>query len=74
MTKPVTQLLNVLEVCELLGVTRSWVYDQIERNQFPVVVLGRRSYRFKPEDIQAFIDSKYQGVGTPPPTTSRKRK
>jgi excisionase family DNA binding protein len=39
-------LLRAEDVAELLGVTRSWVYEQSRRGRIPTVTLGRyRRYR-----------------------------
>ena len=48
------QLLSVPEVSELLGMGRSWVYQQIRDGQMPSVHLGG-SVKVKREDLEAYI-------------------
>jgi len=49
------QLLSVPEVGELLGMGRSWVYQQISRGQMPRVSLGG-SVKVKREDLEEYIE------------------
>lgn len=45
-TSSPSSLLTAGEVAELLGVPRSWVYEQSRRGSMPTVTLGRyRRYR-----------------------------
>jgi excisionase family DNA binding protein len=50
-------LLKPEEVARILRVSTAWVYDHAERKKpvLPSVRLGK-AVRFKPEDIQKFID------------------
>jgi excisionase family DNA binding protein len=50
------QLLSVPEVGELLGMGRSWVYQQIRSGEIPSVQL-RGSVKVKREDLEEYIDS-----------------
>src|SRR5215203_443190 len=50
------QLLSVSEVGELLGMGRSWVYQQIKSGQIPSVQLGG-SVKVKREDLEEYIQS-----------------
>lgn len=54
-------LLTLDQVAALLGVSKAWVRDHATRRQprVPVVRLGgkRAILRFRPEDIQMFINS-----------------
>jgi excisionase family DNA binding protein len=50
------QLLSVPEVCELLGMGRSWVYQQIKGGQLPSVKL-RGAVKVKREDLEQYINS-----------------
>ena len=50
------QLLSVSEVGELLGMGRSWVYQQIKSGQIPSVQL-RGSVKVKREDLEEYINS-----------------
>jgi excisionase family DNA binding protein len=47
-------LMNAGEVAELLGVPRSWVYEQSRRGRIPTVSLGRYR-RYRREAIEAWI-------------------
>jgi excisionase family DNA binding protein len=46
--------MNAGEVAELLGVPRSWVYEQSRRGRIPTVSLGRYR-RYRREAIEAWI-------------------
>jgi excisionase family DNA binding protein len=48
------QLLTVQQVCQLLGVGRSWVYQRINSGQIPSVQLGG-NLRVKREDLDEYI-------------------
>jgi len=50
------QLLSVSEVGELLGMGRSWVYQQIKSGQIPSVQLGG-GVKVKREDLEEYIQS-----------------
>jgi excisionase family DNA binding protein len=54
------QLLSVAEVCELLGMGRSWVYQQIKSGQMPSVKL-RGAVKVKREDLEEYINSNRRG-------------
>jgi excisionase family DNA binding protein len=49
------RLMNAGEVAELLGVPRSWVYEQSRRGRIPTVSLGRYR-RYRREAIEAWIE------------------
>jgi excisionase family DNA binding protein len=49
------QLLSVQEVSELLGLGRSWVYQQIKSGEMPSVHLGG-SVKVKREDLEQYIE------------------
>jgi excisionase family DNA binding protein len=49
------QLLSVQEVSELLGIGRSWVYQQIRSGEMPSVHLGG-SVKVKREDLEQYIE------------------
>ncbi len=51
------QLLSVQEVGELLGMGRSWVYQQIKSGEIPSVQL-RGSVKVKREDLEEYIQSR----------------
>ena len=50
------QLLSVQEVCDLLGMGRSWVYQQLKSGEMPSVKLGG-SVKVKREDLEEYIQS-----------------
>lgn len=54
MTIDPLDLLTVDDVCRLLKVKRSWVYDAAERGDLPVVRLGRQ-LRFRRSDLALLI-------------------
>ena len=54
--KRTLQLLSVPEVGELLGMGRSWVYQQIKSGQIPSVQLGG-SVKVKREDLEEYIET-----------------
>jgi excisionase family DNA binding protein len=51
------KLLTVEDVADILNVSRAWVYDHADRKRplIPSVRLGK-AVRFRPEDVQKFID------------------
>jgi excisionase family DNA binding protein len=49
------QLLSVKEVSELLGLGRSWIYQQIKSGEVPSVHLGG-SVKVKREDLEQYIE------------------
>ncbi len=56
-----TRLLTAAEVASMLGVPRSWVYEQSRRELIPTVPLGR--YRpFREEAIARMIEQLEQGA------------
>jgi excisionase family DNA binding protein len=50
------QLLSVSEVGELLGMGRSWVYQQIRSGEITSVQLGG-SVKVKREDLEGYIEN-----------------
>jgi excisionase family DNA binding protein len=50
------QLLSVSEVGELLGMGRSWVYQQIKSGEMPSVQLGG-SVKVKREDLEEYLQN-----------------
>ena len=48
------QLLTIQQVCQLLGVGRSWVYQRINSGQITSVQMGG-NLRVKREDLQEYI-------------------
>lgn len=58
--------LTVMEVAELLALSRSFIYSLINRGEIPAVKIGR-SKRVRREDIDNFIRSRTINKTTPPP-------
>ena len=54
------QLLSVQEVGELLGMGRSWVYQQLKSGEIPSVQLGG-SVKVKREDLEEYINGNRRG-------------
>jgi excisionase family DNA binding protein len=55
-------LWNARQAADYMCISRSTLYDWIARGMVPHVVLGsgtrRRCIRFRPDDIQRFIESR----------------
>ena len=47
--------MTAAEVAELLGVPKSWVYEQSRRGAVPTVTLGRYR-RYRREAIEAWVE------------------
>ena len=50
------QLLSIPEVCQELGMGKSWVYKQIKSAQIPSVKLGH-NIKVKREDLEQYLES-----------------
>ncbi len=50
------QMLTPEDLCDLLKVRRSWVYDAVEAGTLPAVRLGRQ-LRFRRHDVVTYVDS-----------------
>jgi len=56
-------LLTASEVAELLGVPKSWVYEQSRTGRIPTVTLGRYR-RYRREAIEAWLrEIEHAGAG-----------
>ena len=53
----ISKYLTVREVAKKLDVTEDWIRDLIQAKELKAVKIGK--WRIKPEDIQAFIKSRY---------------
>ena len=60
-----TRLLTAAEVAALLGVPRTWVYEQSRAGRIPTVALGRYR-RFRREAIDAWLEELERRGGPPP--------
>jgi excisionase family DNA binding protein len=53
-------LLSIPEVCQELGMGKSWVYRRIQSGEIPSVKLGR-NIKVKREDLEGYLeDQRYQ--------------
>jgi excisionase family DNA binding protein len=50
------ELLTPDQLCELLQVKKSWLYDQVEGGKFPCLRLGKQ-LRFRREDVIRYLES-----------------
>jgi excisionase family DNA binding protein len=48
-------LLTVDDVCEYLGISRYFVYDQVRLGRLRCIRIARQ-LRFRPADVDAFVD------------------
>jgi len=55
------KLLSSEQVAEKLGKPTSWVYNNLRREGIPFIKLGQQ-YRFVEEKVDAWIQSKTEGV------------
>ena len=58
------RLLDVVEVAKILGVSKQMIYKLEKNGDLPCVQIGRRK-KFRPEDIEKYIDdniSEYEEV------------
>jgi excisionase family DNA binding protein len=57
------KLLTAEEVAQILNMSTAWVYDHADRKQpkVPCVRLGK-AVRFRPEDVQTFIEAMIRRV------------
>jgi excisionase family DNA binding protein len=54
-------LLTPDQLCSLLQVKKSWLYDQVERGAMPCLRLGKQ-LRFRRRDVRRYLD----GLSQPP--------
>ena len=54
------ELLSIPEVCQELGMGKSWVYRRIQSGEIPSVKLGR-NIKVRREDLEGYLDAqRYQ--------------
>jgi excisionase family DNA binding protein len=53
--QPKKLLLDIVEVCEMLGCSRALVYTLLRRGELRSVKLGRAT-RFRPADVEGLVD------------------
>jgi excisionase family DNA binding protein len=51
------QLLSIDELCEVLGMGRSWIYRRLKSGEIPSVKLGR-SIKVKRQDLEEYLESR----------------
>ena len=51
-------LLSIPEVCQELGMGKSWVYRRLKSGEIPSVKLGH-NIKVKRQDLQQYIESQY---------------
>jgi excisionase family DNA binding protein len=49
-------LLTPDDVCTLLKVKKSWLYDEVERGALDAIRLGKQ-LRFRPSDLARYLDA-----------------
>jgi len=47
------ELLSIAQVCQELGMGKSWVYNRIKSGEIPSIKLGN-NYKVKREDLERF--------------------
>ena len=58
-----TDLLSIEQVCQELGMGKSWVYHRIKSGEIPSVKLGN-NYKVKREDLAQYLEKQsYQPSG-----------
>lgn len=51
-------LLTVKDVCAVIKMSRFWIYEQVEKGEFPAPLKFGRSIRWKAEDVRQYLDKK----------------
>jgi excisionase family DNA binding protein len=51
------QLLSIDEVCQTLGMGKSWTYRRVKSGEIPSVKLGR-SIKVKREDLEEYLEGR----------------
>jgi excisionase family DNA binding protein len=60
------ELLSIPEVCQELGMGKSWVYRRIQSGEIPSVKLGR-NIKVRREDLEGYLeDQRYQPTPSEP--------
>ena len=54
---PIDALLTLDQTSKLLNVSTRQVYRLIAEGKFPVIMVGKRSPRLRPSDIQEYLQS-----------------
>ena len=56
-SSPIDALLTLDQTSKLLNVSTRQVYRLIAEGKFPVIMVGKRSPRLRPSDIQEYLQS-----------------
>ena len=57
------ELLSMQDVCNVLGMGKSWTYRKVKSGEIPSVKLGR-AIKIKREDLEAYLENqRYQPAG-----------
>lgn len=58
--RPGSDLLSIPEVCQELGMGKSWVYRRLKSGEIPSIKLGH-NIKIKREDLERYLESqRYQ--------------
>lgn len=53
------QLMTIKELCAMLNVSHTWIYQQIHETGFPhPIKLGKNISRWARQDVEAWVESK----------------
>lgn len=59
------QLMTIKELCAMLGVSHTWIYQQIHEAGFPhPIKLGKNVSRWARQDVEAWVESKRAPITT----------
>jgi excisionase family DNA binding protein len=61
-------LLSITDVCQELGMGKSWVYRRIQSGEIPSVKLGR-NIKVRREDLEGYLEHQRYQPTTPDPTS-----
>jgi len=56
-TEDQEQLLNIDNVCLLVGFAHNWIYEQIKKNNFPKPIKFNSASRWKKSEIMIWMES-----------------
>ena len=59
-------LLSITDVCQELGMGKSWVYRRIQSGEIPSVKLGR-NIKVRREDLEGYLETQRYSPGTSGP-------
>jgi excisionase family DNA binding protein len=64
---PQRSLLSIAEVCQELGMGKSWVYKRIQSGEIPSVKLGH-NIKVRREDLEGYLERQRN---LPPPSSAQ---